>query len=222
MAKQVDMQIVGTFDDIIFYKSKGQHLYRSKGKTGTQAPVAKQQAAIMGKASAISAKLRAHLKPLIPEQAGRKLMYRLNNALQQWLRSKPSEITTRVEDIAVLKGFSFEEHNPYGDIFYAALPVQQGTDGNLFVRIPAFDSPNPISPLPFNGQIIIKAIAVSCNYENPADISSHETELFINYDGTPVPGRDLTLMIQPKQGYLTVVAVSINNMVAGMIRAIYN
>ncbi len=222
MAKQRDTQIEGTFGDVIFYKSKGVHLQRAKGKTGTQAPVAKEQAAIMGKASAISAKLRAPLKPLIPEQAGRKLMYRLNNTLQQWLRSKPTDESAPMENIPMLKGFAFDEQNTIADLFYAALPVNRSGDGNLSISIPAFDSPNPISPLPFSGQINIKAIAVSCNIQNPVDTTSYETELAINYDGTPLPPQELTLPFQTKTGNLTVVAVSINNMVAGIVKAMYN
>ena len=222
MAKQRDTQIEGTFGDVIFYKSKGVHLQRAKGKTGAQAPVAKEQAAIMGKASAISAKLRAPLKPLIPEQAGRKLMYRLNNTLQQWLRSKPTDESAPMDNIQMLKGFAFDEQNTMADLFYAVLPVNKTGDGNLSISIPAFDSPNPISPLPFSGQINIKAIAVSCNIQNPIDTTSYETELAINYDGTPLPAQELTLPLQTKTGNLTVVAVSINNMVAGIVKAMYN
>jgi hypothetical protein len=222
MAKQKDMQIVGTYDDIIFYKSKGVHLFRKKGNTGNQAPVAKQQASIMGKASAISAKLRGPLKPLIPEAAARRLMYRLNNSLQQWLRTKPEEVHGRVENISMLNGFPFEEHNAIIEMFHAALPVISSPDSSLFISIPSFDSPNPISPLPFSGRIDIKAIAVSCNIQNPSDTVSHETGFVIDYDGTPVPAQELHLDIKPRAGYLTVVAVSVNNMVAGIVRAMYN
>lgn len=222
MAKQKDMQIIGTYDDIIFYKSKGVHLFRKKGNTGKQAPIAKQQAAIMGRASGISAKLRGPLKPLIPETAGRRLMYRLNNSLQQWLRTKPEEITEQVDNIPLLNGFAFEEHNAIIEMFHAALPVISTDDRSLFIRIPAFDSPNPINPLPFSGRIDIKAIAVSCNLQNPADTISHQAGFAIDYDGTPVPAQELKLEIKPRAGYLTVVAVSINDMVAGIVRAMYN
>ena len=107
-------------------------------------------------------------------------------------------------------------------MFSAALPVMSYEDGTLFIRIPAFDSPNPISPLPFNGKIDIRVTAVSCNIQNPADTVSYETGFAIDYDGTPVPSQELSLNLKPVQGNLTVVAVSINNLVAGFVRAMYN
>ena len=221
MAKQVGTAITGTIGDVIFYKWKGIHVMRSKGKTGTQAPQAKEQAAIMGKASAISAKLRGALKPLFPETVNRKLMYRLNNLLQQWLRTKPAEVNG-YEEVNLLKGFSFFDNSEGAVPFYAVIPVRRSEDGNLFLQLPAFDSPNPIHPLPFNGQINIKAIAVSCNLFDPKDTVSEETALNIEYDGTAVAAQELPLQLQTRPGYLTVVAISINNLTAGSVAGMYN
>jgi hypothetical protein len=222
MPKQINTALVGTYNDTIFYKWKGVHVMRAKGRTGNQAPVAKQQAAIMGKASAISARLRAAFKPLVADAGSRKVMYRLNNILQQWLRTKPMDSTAPVENIELINGFSFSDNEANGSAFYAAIPVRKFDNGQLFMQIPSFDSPNPISPLPFSGQINIKAIAVSCNIENPADSTSYTAELNIAYDGTPVPAQALPLTLETKPGYVTVVAVSINDMVAGIVRAMYN
>ena len=221
MAKQVGTAITGTIGDVIFYKWKGIHVMRSKGKTGTQAPQAKEQAAIMGKASAISAKLRGALKPLFPETVNRKLMYRLNNLLQQWLRTKPAEVNG-YEEVNLLKGFSFFDNSEGAVPFYAVIPVRRSAEGNLFLQLPAFDSPNPIHPLPFSGQINIKAIAVSCNLFDPKDTVSEETALNIEYDGTAVAAQELPLQLQTRPGYLTVVAISINNLTAGIVAGMYN
>lgn len=221
MAKQIGTAITGTIGDVIFYKWKGIHVMRSKGKTGNQAPQAKEQAAIMGKASAISAKLRGALKPLFPETVNRKLMYRLNNLLQQWLRTKPAEVNTYSE-VNLLKGFSFFDNNEGVVPFYAVIPVRRSSEGNLYLQLPAFDSPNPIHPLPFNGQINIKAIAVSCNLFDPKETISEETALNIEYNGTAVAAQELPLQLQTRAGYLTVVAISINNLTAGIVAGMYN
>ncbi len=221
MAKQIGTAITGTIGDVIFYKWKGIHVMRSKGKTGNQAPQAKEQAAIMGKASAISAKLRGALKPLFPETVNRKLMYRLNNLLQQWLRTKPAEVNTYAE-VNLLKGFSFFDNSEGAVPFYAVIPVRRSSEGNLYLQLPAFDSPNPIHPLPFNGQINIKAIAVSCNLFDPKETISEETALNIEYNGTAVAAQELPLQLQTRAGYLTVVAISINNLTAGIVAGMYN
>lgn len=221
MPIQKNTAITGTIGDAIFYQSGSKYYIRKKGNTGRQAPVAKKQASLLGKASAISARLRSGFKPLLADPGNRKLMYRLNNVLQQWLRTEPLENANLENDINLLKGFSLRESG-YGDVFYAAMPVKRETSGNLSIHIPAFDSPNPIAPLPFNGNINLHIITLCCNINMPTEIRSFETRLDISYTGLPVPFRELPLSIQPAAGELTVVAVSVNNMTAGIVGAMWN
>lgn len=207
--------------DLIEYEWRGIKCVRAKGNTGRQAPIAVKQAGIMGKASAISAKLRASFKPLLEEPANRKLMYRLNNSLQQWLRSEPLQDNTAIDNIPALKGFAFEEDG-YGNMLHSALPVSRRHDGTISLHIPAFDSPNPISPLPFNGQLKFQVIATSCNVAQPSETNMQEVELNIDYNGTPIPSQEMIIPIHAATGNLTVVAVSVNNMAAGIVGAMWN
>ena len=217
MAKQTDTQIEGTFGDKIYYRRRGEYLVRSKGNTGRQASVAKKQAGILGKASAISASLRKAFKPMLPGPVNRSLMYRFNNALQQWLRSGQAETTEQVSNIPFLNSFSFT-----GDPFYVSMPVIRLYTGNIVIQIPAFDSPNPIHPLPFEGQINLHIMAASCNLQEPADTRSNETILNIIYNGIPIPSQELMIPLQTLPGCVTVVALSVNGISAGIVGAMYN
>jgi len=217
MAKQTDTQIEGTFGNKIYYRRRGEYLVRSKGNTGRQASVAKKQAGILGKASAISASLRKAFKPMLPGPVNRSLMYRFNNALQQWLRSGQAETTEQVSNIPFLNSFSFT-----GDPFYVSMPVIRLYTGNIVIQIPAFDSPNPIHPLPFEGQINLHIMAASCNLQEPADTRSNETILNIIYNGIPIPSQELMIPLQTLPGCVTVVALSVNGISAGIVGAMYN
>ena len=217
MAKQTDTQIEGTFGDKIYYRRRGEYLVRSKGNTGRQASVAKKQAGILGKASAISASLRKAFKPMLPGPVNRSLMYRFNNALQQWLRSGQAETAEQVNNISFLNSFSFT-----GDPFYVSMPVIRLYNGNIVIQIPAFDSPNPIHPLPFEGQINLHIMAASCNLQEPADTRSNETILNIIYNGIPIPSQELMIPLQTLPGCVTVVALSVNGISAGIVGAMYN
>ena len=221
MAKQVGTEWIGTTNGVIFYKQNGIYYIRAKGRTGKQAPVAKAQASVLGKASSLSARIRTALKAILPGPVDRKLMYRFNNTLQQWLRTGQSQKTELVNGIAQLNGFSFYGYTT-GGAFPVFMPVNRAADGDLSVQIPAFDSPNPISPLPFKGQILLKFIAVSCNLNDTADTKIYETELDIPYTGIPIPGRELTLPLQTGPGRLTVIALSINRGTAGILGVLYN
>lgn len=222
MPIQRDTQIEGTFNGQICYKSRGKYLVRAKGNTGRQAMEAKIQAGILGKASAISARLRKSFASLLPDPGNRQLMYKLNRVLQHWLRTNPIENTARLNEISFLNGFTFNEANPLGAMFYTTMPVYRSEDGQLRLQIPAFDSPNPVAPLPFSGYKHIRVNVASCNLSNTDDVQQYATELRIDYNGTPVPAQLIELPLQTKQGYLTVVAVSVNDMAAGITGSLWN
>ncbi len=217
MAKQTDTQIEGTFGNKIYYKRKGEFLVREKGNTGKQAAIARKQAGILGRASAISASLRKAFKPMLPGPVNRSLMYRFNNALQQWLRSGQAETTVPINYIPFIQGFSFT-----GDPFYVSMPVNRLASGNLVIQIPALDSPNPIHPLPFSGQVNLHIIAATCNVQSPAASVSHEIIHNISYHGIHIPAQELLIPVQALHGNITVVALSVNGMSAGIVGALYN
>lgn len=194
---------------------------RSKGNTGRQAPIAKQQAALLGQASKLSARIRKACKPLLPGVTSRPLMYRLNNTLQQWLRTGQQNSTEQLNDIALLRGFSFSA-NGTGNDFYVTMPVTRVADGNLVLHIPAFDSPNPIHPLPFNGKINLHIMAVSCKLNDADDTRVFEQTLDITYTGIPIPANDLLLPLQTQPGCITLVALSVNRSSKGIVGAMWN
>lgn len=221
MAKQTDTQITGTFGDFIYYERNGKFYKRAKGNTGRQAEVAKKQSALLGKASAISAKIRAAVKPIIADPGNRKLMYRLNRCLQQWLRTEQHLRHDQVNFITELNGFSFHAESESND-FGVAMPVIRKNEDYIAVQIPSFDSPNPIHPLPFDGQIRLEIIATSTNLENPADTIQTSELLEFPYYGDPIPARELAINIKTRKGHLTIVSLSINKITSGIIGALYN
>lgn len=222
MAKQQGTTLTGTYENIIFYKRNGEYLMRAKGNTGNQAEAARKQASLMGKSSAISGKIRTAFKPFSPGPVNRKMMYRLNNALQKWLRAGELNTDVILNDVAALRGFDLLQSDEGTGGLQIGMPVHRTGDHKLVMNIPAFDSPNPISPLPFNGQIKLHVIAVSCRVEDPTDSKSYETILEINYDGTPVAAQDLIIPLETRAGCITVVALSVNDATASIISAMYN
>lgn len=213
MAKQeAGYEIEKTIEDRIFYKWKGVYCVRNKGNTGKQAAVAKIQAGYLGQASALSARIRKALGPVLPVTGNRKIMYRLNNALQQWLRSEPNEPTSYIPSLTRFSFHGTDENKT----FDVAMHVSR-TAGGLLLHIPPFDSPNPIYPLPFNGKIDLHLMAVSCNIHDKDDTLVNETQLNIAYDGTPLSGRELFLSIRHGENRLTLLVMSVNKTEVGVL-----
>jgi hypothetical protein len=218
MPIQQDTQLQATVGDLIFYQSRGKFLYRQKGNTGRQAAAARQQSALLGKASALSAAIRKAVKPILPETDSRKLMYRLNNALQQWLRQAGTGITMPAMDqLAPLLQFSWSAEAP----FFIALPVQRAADNGLVLSLPAFESANPIHPLPFYGMIDLQIMTVRVPLDAPADVVTGLTSMPIPYDGTRIPPMSLRLPVTTAPGALTVVWLTVNGMSSGIVGSFY-
>jgi len=221
MAKQRDTEIEGTFGPVIYYKSRKQFLMRAKGSTGKQGETAREQSRILGQASALSARLRKALIPILPGPVNRPMMYRFNNALQQWLRTGQASSQAPVNDIPFLRGFSFSSSRG-NEFFHAAIPVSRDAAGNLLLQLPAFDSPNPIHPLPFNGKINLHFIAVSCKLDDETDNRSFETKLDLSYGSIPIAAKEIMIPLQTQRGCITVVALSVNGMNKGVVGAMFN
>ena len=214
--------VEGTFNGTIYYKWNGVYYTRKKGNTGKQAPVAKQQASILGRASNLSAKIRTLLKPILPESRDRKLMYRMNNVLQDWLRTNPMENNNPLNEIHGLSGFCLYGQPELANGFRLVMPVRRSDNGNLIINIPGFDSPNPINPLPFSGTISLHFGVASCSVADASHSVFSDIKLEIPYFGIAIPPRQLMLPVQPLPGNLTVVALNVNDLNAGIVAAMLN
>lgn len=215
MGKQRNTEIEGTFDNTIWYKNGKKFLVRAKGNTGKQGKEAKIQASLLGQASALSARIRKGLAPVLPEPGNRKMMYALNYALQQWLRTGQHQSDNPASNLPFIHGFVFHRNDSTGEN-YLSLQVSR-TAGGLLLHIPPFDSPNPIHPLPFSGTVELRIAAVSCSLADKAATRTWDSTLTITYNGTPLPAREIFIPLESLPGCLTVVALSVNGMTSVVV-----
>ena len=204
---------------IIEYKWKGINCVRAKGNTGRQAAVVKQQAQTLGKASAISARLRESFRSILSGPTNRQLMYRLNNALQQWFRTGQADSTEPVSDIPFISKFYFYG-NLSNEVFQAS--INSTADGKLFLQIPAFDPPGLNNHHPVSKEVHLYIIAVSCKLDDAEDTIVYETGLDIPADETALYSREIMLPVQTRPGCIIAVALSLNRGNAGIVGAMYN
>ena len=194
---------------------------RTKGNTGRQAPVVKEQAIRLGRASAISARLRASFKPLVPGKTDRKMMYRLNHALQQWLKTGQEGETAPLEKLPFLTGFSFHNDGTGSDQL-EVMSLGREADGNLILLIPAIYPSGPFSRYLTGGKISFSIIASSCNLTDLSDVKSTEVELECNYPGDAQTAQKVKIPLQAGAHKITAVAVSVNFSPLGIAGALYN
>ena len=205
---------------VIVYKWKGINCMRAKGKTGKQALVAKQQASILGKASRISARLRACFKTILGKPTDRPMMYRLNNALQQWLRTGAANKPESIDTVFSLEGFYFYGAN--ADNPFPEITLRRGNNGKILLKIPAIRDPEIIIALSSRRELRIVVCFASCDLSEPENTVGFETEIRIPSNELPVSVQEIEVPLLPGPGKLLVAAVSINRTYAWIAGAIYN
>ena len=206
---------------VIEYKWKGINCKRAKGKTGRQAAVATQQAAILGRASGISARIRAAFKPILGEKTNRPVMYRLNNTLQQWLRTGEIDSRQPLDHLNSFNDFYFYgkpgTYDPFGMI-----KMMRTGENKVIIQVPGLANPAVVDSTPFYGKVNIKICVISCELLNPDADSAHKTEIKITSTALPILSQEVNVPLSPGPSKLLVAAASVNGGLAWIAGTLYN
>lgn len=207
MAKQQDTAITGTVGDIIFYKWKDKFCIRSKGRTGTQAPIAVENGGHFGKASGLSARFRKMLAPILNEPKSRRLMYKMNNALYAMLRDNGTQTVSPASGLPHLKGLSLFEQDDIKFNLIGYLSVERTPDGILTLKLPPC---NPAymsmsNEYPF---LHVQLMVVACDLHDNKVNRQFEYSFMLPYTDTLFPSRDISLPFHCEPGQLTLVCAS--------------
>lgn len=207
MAKQQDTAITGTVGDIIFYKWKDKFCIRSKGRTGTQAPVAVENGGHFGKASGLSARFRKLLTPILNEPRSRKLMYKMNNALYAMFRENPLQSVSPAAGLPHLKGLSLFEQDDIKFNLVGYLSVERTPDGILVLKVP------PCNPayMSMSGAwpyLQVKILVAACDVHDNKVNREFSYSFELPYSDTLFPARDISLPFHCEPGQLTLVTAA--------------
>jgi len=108
MPSQINVQITGRIQNVVFYKLGDKYYARSVPGKVKQTKGTKKCATEFGKASRIGATLRKQLLPVIPFPADNKMQTSLVSVLFQWLRSEHDPLQPCYE-VPFLNNFQFIE-----------------------------------------------------------------------------------------------------------------
>jgi len=96
MPSQINLQITGRIQNIVFYKRGDKYYARSVSGNIRQTKATKKRATEFGKASRAGKILRQQLLPVIPFPADNKMQTRLVSHLFKWLRTRFNEVSTLI------------------------------------------------------------------------------------------------------------------------------
>lgn len=209
MPKQLNTQITGTVGDVIFYKWRDRYCMRSKGKTGTQAPIAVKNGGHFGKASALSARLRKLMAPVLAEPKSRRLMYRINRIMYELLRQDFFETKEPINSIPELNGMSLFEQDPISLSLTGYLSVVRNNDHSLMLKIPACN-PAYMSMNSEHPFLHIGLMTISISLEDLSVVEINDLVFSLPYGDKLFPERDMMLKGHCKPGFITVVVAGMS------------
>jgi len=162
-----------------------------------------------GMAANRSGIIRKLLNPVIPNPASRDLIYRLQDAFYQWLRSGALTNNQPVNDIPFFNGLSLNEKSDLSQFLRFPVTVSRSADGQVLLHLPAFDPVKQIKA-PAGTTIFYLEIALAgLSIENPAQQEVFQTELAIPYIAGILPAQDIRLQLATMPGRLLIVAIAL-------------
>lgn len=208
MPSQINLQITGRIQNIVFYKRGDKYYARSVSGNIRQTKATKKRAGEFGKASRAGKALRQQLLPVIPFPTDNKMQTRLVSDLFGWFRSgfDPAQ---PCDPVYFLNDFRFTECNTVAERWRVSLEVMKSADDLLQIRIPAFvPSKNIIAPA---GTVSVKCNIATAGYHlvHEAATGGFSTSLDFDYNDDPVAEQILSLPTPTSQGSLIATGVSL-------------
>jgi hypothetical protein len=206
MPSQINLQITGRVQNMVFYKRGDKYYARSVPGRIRQTKATKKCATEFGKASGAGKMLRQQLLPVIPFPADNKMQTRLVSGLLSWLRSgfDPEQ---PCDPVPFLNDFRFTECDTVAERWRVSLEVTKTADGMLQMKIPAFvPAKNILAPA---GTVSVKCHIATGGYDlkQGGATGGFSTSLNFNYNDEPMPQQILLLPTPTPSGSLIVTAV---------------
>lgn len=208
MPSQLNLQITGRIQNIVFYKRGDKYYARSVSGGIKQTKATKKRATEFGKASRAGKIVRQQLLPVIPFPADNKMQTRLVSELLSWFRSgfdpgQPSD------PVLFLNDFRFTESDTVAERWRVSLEITKTSDNMLQMRIPAFVAvKNIVAPA---GTVSVKCNIATGGYDlkHGGVTGGFSTSLHFNYNEEPVPEQIISLPTPTPSGSLIVTGVSL-------------
>jgi len=109
MPSQINVQITGRIQNIVFYKMGDKYYARTIPARVKQTKATKKRANEFGKASRTGKSLRQQLFPVIPFPSDNKMQTRLVSAVFQWVRSDSYDPEDPCDQVPHVSTFQFTE-----------------------------------------------------------------------------------------------------------------
>lgn len=208
MPSQINVQMTGRIQNIIFYKLGDKYYARTVPSKVKQTKATKKRASEFGVASRAGAILRQQLLPVIPFPADNKMQTRLVSCLFGWLRSE-FDPNQSCDPVPFIDNFCFTEGGSIKERWQVSLEVSKTAEGMLQIKIPGFVPAQNISAPAGTVSVKCHIATAGCNLKNMSATGGYTTTLNFHYNDQPVPEQIISLPTPTPSETLIVTGVSL-------------
>lgn len=201
MPSQLNVQISGRIQNVIFYKRGDKYYNRAMPATVKQTIATKKSASVFGKAAKMGKWLREQLVTTIPFPADNNMQTRLVSALLQWLRSDYVAAVT-CDHIPMLSSFSFTPADTVRKRWRVNMQVTHSGEDMLQLIIPAFVPSKSMQAPAGTVLVTCKIAAAVCNASTGLAMGSFSTSIDYEYNDIEVPEQIINLPVPTSAGSL--------------------
>ncbi len=210
MAREVIINMRGKFRNVIFYKRGDKYYGKSFPARVRQSKQTKINSGRFGKAVSVSKSLRYSLRNLLPDKKARSTMYRMNNAVYQWLLQDPDLKKKGKQPVGHLKTLSLNGDYGFFSTRHFECNVDWESEGKVVMVIPAMTPAKKIIEAPARTESVTLQIAViGCQLENAAITENKYASIEIPFTNDELAAQEIGVPFTKVPGSLVIVAVAL-------------
>ncbi|KAA9036375.1 hypothetical protein FW778_19290 [Ginsengibacter hankyongi] len=209
MGIQTNIKLRGTVENIIYYQWKGIHCIRTVPAKVRQTKPTKKAAKDFGLAVKSSAVVRYLLRPLMPKDGDRSVIYKVDGAFRKWLKENPLDNTEPADGIPDFEGLAFNDDCDLQKIVQFQITFSRGASGEVLLQWPACNPVSAIKAPTGTCQLVVQCIAATVDVKAPGRQQSTAINFTIPYRDEMMPGREIVFANATSPQCLALVGMSI-------------
>lgn len=198
MARQTNIQLSGSIENLIFYNRKGGFYVRTKPASVKQTIATKSSAQLFGKAAQLEKIYRNLLSTVIPDMKDRAMQRKFRTALYQYLVNQTPVI-----------GFEFNTESLLAERLKQQPTLFQNNEQQIMLQIPSIIPDKHITAPAHTISVDMHISVACCNIENMNQCNSFQTILHIPYNNIATATSEIKMPFDISYDHLVLSAVSL-------------
>jgi len=209
MAKDAIIQVRGEFKGMIFYLKEGKYFMRRKPAKVKQSKPTKRNSGRFGMAVKMSKEIRHTLKDFLPDKKGKPTMYRLNDAIYQWLLLEPNLKEKGLQAVGKLRQTSLNGAFGFTGKRHIECQADWEDEEKVIITIPPMVPANKIEAPAKTESVTLQLGLVGCQIKNAMITGKYFTSIELPYAADKLAAQEIEIPFVKEPGGLVLLVAKL-------------